>query len=307
MVACHGLRMTDCRLRPAQSSRRWTRGFTLIELLVVVSIISVIMAITLPAFKRARIQANNLLSMNNQKQVTSSINIFANDNDDRYPESVATIGYGDTWNWSDPRTLTGPRKRSPRTYRSLSGYLKEYIKDPSALFCPSSPSEYQYLKQSWEAGDDWDNPDTSNPSDPVGGSYCFYWNYKGVLEEQNRVFQGPRDQSGGKRQSKLLLTDYFGYGNWQRIPPEFGSCEVFEHAVEVPETLRLSSFWSAPGTIDNIPEVTLRAGYVDGHVETYSSRETVPMQVSITSDGKTPYPEGVGPGTFLLPLNAIQR
>ncbi len=264
------------------------------------------MGIAIPAINRVRLQAINLVSMNNQKQITSAINIFSNDHDDKYPESVATIGSGDSWNWTDPRSLTGPRQRSPRLYRSMSAYLKDYITDPGIMFCSCSPKEYHYLRQSWEAGDKWDNPDTSSPTDTVGGSYCFYWNYKGFLEEQKRVFQGPRDQSGGRRQSTLLVSDYFGYGNWRRVPPEFGSCESFENASEEPETLLLSSYWTAPGSITDIPEITLRAGYTDGHVESYSSKDTIKMKVSTTSDGKNPYPDGVGPGIFFIPTNAIR-
>ncbi|MBN1973841.1 MAG: type II secretion system protein [Sedimentisphaerales bacterium] len=281
------------------------RAFTLVELLVVISIMTVVMGIAIPAFNHVRRQAINLVSMNNQKQITSAINIFSNDNDDRYPESVATIGYGENWNWTDPTRLTGNRQRSPRLYRSMSRYLKNYVTDASSMFCPCSPQEYQYLKLAWEAGENWDNPETTFPADPVGGSYCFYWNYKGVLEQQGKVFQGPHDPAGNKRQSTLLVTDYFGYDHW-RTPAAFGSCEVFDEATEVAETLLLSSYWSAPGTLENIPEVTLRAGYTDGHVETFSSRDTVQMKVSITSDGKTPYPDGVGPGIYLLPSKALQ-
>jgi hypothetical protein len=30
------------------------------------------------------------------------------------------------------------------------------------------------------------------------------------------------------------------------------------------------------------------------------------MKVSITADGTTPYPDGMGPGIFFLPRNALQ-
>lgn len=289
------------------------RAFTLVELLVTISIITVIAGIAIPAFNHVRSQATGLVSMKNQQQITTALNLFANDHDDKYPESVATIGYGENWNWTDPTRLTGNRQRNPRIYRSLSQYLKSYITDAKAIFCPCSPQEYQYLKQSWEAGDNWDNPETSYPADPVGGSYCFYWNYKGLLTEQNRIFQGPRDPSGGRTQSKLIVTDYFGFDHW-RTPAAFGSCEHFDGSEEVPETLLLSSYWSAAGILPSgtpqglpeIPDVTLRAGYSDGHVETYSSKDTVQMKVSITSDGKTPYPDGVGPGIYFLPSKALQ-
>ena len=62
------------------------RGFTLVELLVVVCIISVIAGIALPTFNKIRRQARDILSMNNQKMITSTINIFANDNDDKLTE-----------------------------------------------------------------------------------------------------------------------------------------------------------------------------------------------------------------------------
>jgi prepilin-type N-terminal cleavage/methylation domain-containing protein len=290
------------------------RGFTLVELLVTISIIALIAGIVVPALSRARKQAISLVSMRNQQQITVAINTFANDHDDRYPESVATIGFGENWNWTDPTRLTGNRQRSPRLYRSMSQYLQNYIPQAKSMFCPCSPREYQYLQQSWDAGDSWDNPETSFPADPVGGSYCFWWNYKGVLtakpngswlDEPKRVFQGPRDQSGGRYQSTLLVTDYFGYDHW-RTPASFGSCETFDDVSEVPETLLLSSYWSAAGTLEEIPEVALRAGYSDGHVESYSSKETIQMKVSITSDGKTPYPDGVGPGIYFIPTNAIK-
>ena len=281
-------------------------GFTLIELLVVMSIISLIMAITLPAFNKVRQQARAMMSMNNMKQISSTMNLFASDNNDRYPESVATVGNGDTWNWTDSTKLIGIRHRSPQLHRAMSEYLRKYIQDASTMYCPNVPHKYKYLQQAWDAGDDWDNPMNPFPADPVGGSYCFYWNYRGYIGGRRVVFRGPQGPaSGGRRYSKLLVSDYFGYNHW-RNPKSYSSCEQFEGAGITEETWLLSSFWSRRSPPENIPEIKLKAGYTDGHVESYSTSNVIPMKVSITADGTVPYPESsTSPGTFFLPGNAL--
>ena len=74
--------------RHMKSGNIHKRGFTLVELLVVISIISVMMGIVLPVFSRVRLQARTMLSMSNQRQITSAMNLYASDHDERYPESV---------------------------------------------------------------------------------------------------------------------------------------------------------------------------------------------------------------------------
>lgn len=247
-----------------------------------------------------------MVGMNNQKQSTLGANLFTLDHDGQYPQSVATIGFGDSWNWSEPTKLTGNRRRSPRLYRSMSAYLRDYIPDASTMYCPNAPRKYKYLQESWDAGDDWDNPETSFPSDPVGGTYCFYWNYIGFLGGHRGIFRGPQGPASSRKYSKLLVSDYFGYDHW-RSPKAFGSCEEFKGARITPETWLLSAYWSGEGDPSSgKPYIKLRAGYTDGHVESYSASEVVPMKVSITSDGSVPYPDGVGPGVFYLPGNALQ-
>jgi len=281
------------------------RGFTLIELLVVISIISLIMAISLPAFNRIRLQARSMMSMNNMRQITSTMNLFASDNDDRYPESVATIGAGDTWNWTDSTKLTGNRRRSPQLHRAMSEYLRKYITDASTMYCPNVPHKYEHLQQAWDAGDNWDNPRNSFPADPVGGSYCFFWNYRGYLGGRRGVFRGPQGPASSRRYSKLLVSDYFGYNHW-RNPEAYSSCEPFEGADITEETYLLSSFWSRRNPLGNAPEIKLKASYTDGHVESYSSSDVIPMKVSISADGTVPYPDGgASPGTYFLPMNAL--
>jgi prepilin-type N-terminal cleavage/methylation domain-containing protein len=280
------------------------RGFTLVELLVVISIITLSMAVMVPSLGRVRRQARAILSMNNQKQITSAVNFFALDNNERFPPSVATVGFDDNWNWSDPTKLTGNRHRSPGLHRAMSEYLRGYIADASTMYCPNAPQKYKYLQEAWDAGDNWDNPDTPIPTDPVGGTYCFYWNYKAYIGGRRVIFRGPQGPASGGRYSKLLVSDYFGYDHW-RNPGSYGSCEPFNGADITPETWLLSAYWSRKSAADNPPEIKLRAGYTDGHIETYSASETVPVKVSITADGSVPYPDGVGPGVFLLPRNAL--
>jgi type II secretory pathway pseudopilin PulG len=276
----------------------------LVELLVVISIISLMMGITLPVFSRVRYQARTMLSMSNMRQITSAMNLYASDHNERYPESVATIGAGNTWNWTDSTRLTGNRRRSPQLYRAMSEYLRRYIPDASTMYCPNVPHKYEYLQKAWDAGDNWDNPNTSFPADPVGGTYCFYWNYRGFLGGRRVVFRGPQGPASSRRYSKLLVSDYFGYDHW-RNPGSYSSCEPFDGAGITPETWLLSAYWSRKSDAGDSPEIKLRAGYTDGHIETYSASEVVPMKVSITADGTVPYPDGVGPGIFFLPGNAL--
>jgi prepilin-type N-terminal cleavage/methylation domain-containing protein len=281
------------------------RGFTLIELLVVMSIISFIMAISLPAFHKIKLQARAMISMSNMRQITSTMNLFASDNNDRYPESVATVGAGNTWRWTDSTKLIGIRRRSPQLHRAMSEYLRTYIPDASTMYCPNVPHKYKYLQQAWDAGDDWDNPANEFPADPVGGSYCFYWNYRGYIGGLRSVFRGPQGPASSGRYSKLLVSDYFGYDHW-RNPDSYSSCEPFEGAGITEETWLLSSFWSRRGPLGNAPEIRLKASYTDGHVETYSASDVIPLKVSITPDGAVPYPDGPhSPGIFYLPGNAL--
>lgn len=64
---------------------RKANGFTLIELLVVIVIIALLMAILLPALQRVRKQARAVVCQTNLKQWASSLALYAQDNDGRFP------------------------------------------------------------------------------------------------------------------------------------------------------------------------------------------------------------------------------
>jgi len=277
---------------------------TLIELLVVISVVAVLTGILLPALGLAHKQARRLVSVRNMRAVVHAVNFYASDNAGLYPMSVATIGFGKHWNWQEPTMLVGYCKRSPHLRRSMSSYLRPYISDATVLFCPNAPQRYPYLQDAWDAGESWDHPLTGPVPDPVFGTYCFYWNYVGYLPASQTVFKGPHGPVGGPGQSRLLISDYFGYDHW-RCRGRYASCEPFKDAQVVKGTEVSSALWSARGCGRLVGDlaIQLQAGYIDGHVHRCDYREVTRMRVSLRPDGTVPYPSGVGPGDFFIPMD----
>jgi hypothetical protein len=267
---------------------------------VVLAIISVLMGIFVPALEKARRRARTMLGASNQNQIVRALNLYAIDNDNRYPPSVAKIGPGPDWSWKEPFVLTALESDAPKPHRAVSGYLREYIQDASTMFCPSAPKEVKYLQEAWDAGDRWNNPDTR-----LYGVYCFYSNYTGLLE--NGLFRGPRKLLGGRRQSELLVSCYFGYDHW-RTEGSYGSCEKFPGAGVTPEVDASSAYWFRARTdtfdLDTI-KIKLQAGYVDGHVETFTASDVVTMKVIKFRSTNPPTPYTYGPGDFYLPIDAL--
>ena len=61
------------------------RGFTLIELLVVIAIIAILAAILFPVFAQAREAARRTSCISNTKQLSTGVQMYTQDYDERLP------------------------------------------------------------------------------------------------------------------------------------------------------------------------------------------------------------------------------
>lgn len=296
-------------------NRVGTKGTTLLELIVVMAVFALVLAILMPALRKGRRNADAVRTMNNQRIIVIAVTSYASENAGRYPPSVATIGQASgNWNWQEPTMLTSFKRLDGQTHRSVSAYLGVYIEDAKAMFCPSAPEKYKYLQQSWDAGDEWDNPETPQEQDPVFGTYCLYWNYIGCLDN-NKIFKGPGTPSSLEGESKLLVSDYFGFGHWRNRFAHndyraLGSCEKMKDSSITPGTWVSSAYWSrwvGDEIVDfNDLDIELHGGFTDGHIETYSASEVAAMRVAQDAAGREPYPDDMGPGVFYLPKAALR-
>lgn len=149
--------VSRCRIKPFGW---WVGGgFTLIELLVVIAIIALLLSILMPALRKAKAIARNVVCMSNMKQQNLIFTLYTQDNDGRYPIRYNSPGC--------VYIVDGTPAVTSDNVEQAWYALNPYVDDPMITICPAIAS------YNMDAGDIFKDPAVTWGVDPVTGKPVF--------------------------------------------------------------------------------------------------------------------------------------
>jgi prepilin-type N-terminal cleavage/methylation domain-containing protein len=119
------------------------RAFTLVELLAVIAIIGILAAMIFPALSRVKNSTSKTVDINNFRQLSAALHLYASDDNDLLP--LSNWDYGGAlsdgkahrgWLYLPDLTATGTN-----VFRVNTGSLWEFLKEPKIYFCPMEKTD----------------------------------------------------------------------------------------------------------------------------------------------------------------------
>jgi prepilin-type N-terminal cleavage/methylation domain-containing protein/prepilin-type processing-associated H-X9-DG protein len=216
-------------------------AFTLVELLVVIGIIAILVAILMPALRRAREQALNVTCMSNLRQIHLGFHFYASDFKQSFP-------WPDRW-----YDYLGDRLGKPAEFAQTTGLPRRRI-----LECPAE------VRSRVEGFDPPTVPlHTDYENDYVRSSYAMNWSigrysYTPADGGTRKSFFGPTTNTGGVVEASYI-TDAQMWG-WPSSAPVY--------AWGIDDLMELQTNWTRYyGHMFRHPNLSINMLYLDGHVE----------------------------------------
>ena len=172
------------------------RGFTLIELLVVIAIVALLIALLLPALKKARDAGRIVVCKSNLHQMGVAAHAYLGDWNDTFGSAQSAAGWPTIFAYVG-KTGKGGYDLHPANKRPMSIYLDNNIQPESPVAVALCPSDL-YGSYNW-----------SSVYDHAGSSYCFNcaWYGRTLVKGQDGTSQ--LDSYLGVRASQIRQPSRF--------------------------------------------------------------------------------------------------
>ena len=250
-------------------------GFTLIELLVVIGIIAVLVGLLMPALRRARMAATEVVCTSNIRQLIQAQLMYAGANKGKFPPHRS---YGPHYVRADPANL--PARHSPWWMLKDS-----YIPDPRVTLCPFfAGMSDEYGDTHWVVPGGYGAWDSNAPNTYT--AYNFLANFvpgnnpgvttlnpEGLITFMNGEKPWPRNAAEASAERAMMAHQFHfaqvgGGGGWDG---GHGFAQLTWHT-------------GVPTSINDLKAKSTPVGYGDGHVEVHP-RDFIKLRAVVNNDG----------------------